>query len=398
VVSHSSSSVPLDQLLRPVCREEAVDPHREYALLGARWYAQGLYTKEIKLGTQVRAQKLFRVREGDFVYNRLFAWKGSFAIATSADDGCYVSNEFPCFDVRADALEPHYLQWYFSREAAWNEALGLSFGATPTSRNRLKQENLLRMTIPLPSLAEQRRIVAKIDQLAARIDEATGIRFRAERTRDVLTTSARAQCFEAIKRQVVPLALARIADCRLGKMLSKSHQSGLFAKPYLRNANIHNDRIDLASVYEMDFEDRERDRFRLVPGDVLINEGGYGVGRCAVWQGEIKECFYQKSLHRVRVDQRRIDPRFLMHHMIWAGEAGHFADITMTTTFHHLTGVRLKRYEVLIPAIQQQRRIVAYLDDLQAKVDRLKALQAQTAAELDALLPAILDRAFKGEL
>ena len=46
----------------------------------------------------------------------------------------------------------------------------------------------------------------------------------------------------------------------------------------------------------------------------------------------------------------------------------------------------------------QHRRIAAYLDDLQAKVDRLKALQAQTAAELDALLPAILDRAFKGEL
>ncbi len=42
--------------------------------------------------------------------------------------------------------------------------------------------------------------------------------------------------------------------------------------------------------------------------------------------------------------------------------------------------------------------IVAYLDSLQAKVDALKALQAETAAELDALLPAVLDKAFKGEL
>lgn len=48
--------------------------------------------------------------------------------------------------------------------------------------------------------------------------------------------------------------------------------------------------------------------------------------------------------------------------------------------------------------LAEQGRIVAYLDDLQAKVDRLKALQAQTAAELDALLPAILDKAFKGEV
>lgn len=48
--------------------------------------------------------------------------------------------------------------------------------------------------------------------------------------------------------------------------------------------------------------------------------------------------------------------------------------------------------------LPKQRRTVAYLDDLQAKLDRLKGLQAQAAAELDALLPAILDKAFKGEL
>ena len=48
--------------------------------------------------------------------------------------------------------------------------------------------------------------------------------------------------------------------------------------------------------------------------------------------------------------------------------------------------------------LHEQHRIVAYLDGLQAQVDALKKLQAQTAAELDALLPAILDRAFKGEL
>jgi type I restriction enzyme S subunit len=49
-------------------------------------------------------------------------------------------------------------------------------------------------------------------------------------------------------------------------------------------------------------------------------------------------------------------------------------------------------------ALPEQRRIVSELDALQAEVDALKRLQAETAAELDALLPAILDRAFKGEL
>ena len=48
--------------------------------------------------------------------------------------------------------------------------------------------------------------------------------------------------------------------------------------------------------------------------------------------------------------------------------------------------------------VDEQRRIVAYLDGLQARVDAVKRLQAETAAELDALLPAVLDRAFRGAL
>jgi type I restriction enzyme S subunit len=51
-----------------------------------------------------------------------------------------------------------------------------------------------------------------------------------------------------------------------------------------------------------------------------------------------------------------------------------------------------------LPSLEEQRRIAAYLDDLQAKVDALKQLQAQTQAELDAMLPSVLDRAFRGEL
>jgi type I restriction enzyme S subunit len=58
----------------------------------------------------------------------------------------------------------------------------------------------------------------------------------------------------------------------------------------------------------------------------------------------------------------------------------------------------MRRVPVPVPPLPEQRRVVAYLDGLQAKVDALKRLQAETAAELDALLPSILDRAFRGDL
>ena len=51
-----------------------------------------------------------------------------------------------------------------------------------------------------------------------------------------------------------------------------------------------------------------------------------------------------------------------------------------------------------VPRIEEQRRIIAELDALQAEVDTLKRHQADTATELDALLPAVLDQAFRGKL
>jgi type I restriction enzyme S subunit len=58
----------------------------------------------------------------------------------------------------------------------------------------------------------------------------------------------------------------------------------------------------------------------------------------------------------------------------------------------------LRRFRLLVPDLPEQRRMVAHLDAIQAKADALRALQAETAAELDALLPAVLAKAFMGEL
>lgn len=88
--------------------------------------------------------------------------------------------------------------------------------------------------------------------------------------------------------------------------------------------------------------------------------------------------------------------------LYWALHSRPIAELvkaaTKGSTFREITLGRLRQLLVPLPPPSEQRRIVAELDELQAEVDRLKALQAQTAAEIDALLPAILDRAFKGEL
>src|SRR5690349_12432714 len=172
--------VPLGDVVTSVSRPESVDPEKTYRILGAHWYAGGLYTKGTLTGAEIQASRVYRVEEGDFVYNRLFAWKGSFALATRENHGCYVSNEFPCFRIRPDRLSGQYVWRYLSRTSVWDEVLGLSTGGTPTSRNRLKEEAFLAMQIPLPPLAEQRRLVERIDAVAAKVEEAKRLRTDAD--------------------------------------------------------------------------------------------------------------------------------------------------------------------------------------------------------------------------
>ena len=121
-MNHNWPRVALRKVLTPISRSESINPTKSYRILGAHWYAQGLFVKDIKGGSEIQADRIYRVEKGDFVYNRLFAWKGSFAVATEDNHGDYVSNEFPCFRVNQEIADSKFLCKYFSRTSAWEEA------------------------------------------------------------------------------------------------------------------------------------------------------------------------------------------------------------------------------------------------------------------------------------
>lgn len=155
--------IRLSDLLSEVSRFERIDPALKYRSAGVKWYAEGVFGREAKPASEIKATQLNRLVEGEFIYNRLFAWKGSFALTT--DEPLHASNEFPTFEINRSLVLPEYLLGWFSHPKVWEEVERLSTGATPTSRNRLKQEQLLGMSVSLPPLAEQQRIVELLREL-----------------------------------------------------------------------------------------------------------------------------------------------------------------------------------------------------------------------------------------
>ncbi len=208
-------------------------------------------------------------------------------------------------------------------------------------------------------LADVLRIVSRIEALAARVVEAQALRREASEEAEVICVSARNDIFGKLQTTITPIRFDEAAEMRLGKMLSTASKVSATPLPYLRNANIQWDRLDLSSVYEMDFNESEKLTFRLKAGDILVCEGG-DIGKSAIWNDELLECYYQKALHRIRVNTNLTFPRFILHHIFWAAEQNHFLEIKTQTTIPHLTGVKLKAYKIYLPSLEEQRRLVAY--------------------------------------
>lgn len=157
--------VPLSSILKEVSRPVRLEADQRYRIIGMKWYAKGVYIKQDVLGSAVSASTAYRVETGDIVYNRLFAWKGSFGIVGEELSGSVGSNEFPTFRADPAKVDLDYLRHFLSREAFWAEVERISQGSSRQSRLRLKEAQFLGFKIALPPIDEQRRIVDILDKL-----------------------------------------------------------------------------------------------------------------------------------------------------------------------------------------------------------------------------------------
>lgn len=402
----SWSEVQLDSLLRPLNRKELVDPTAQYTLLGARWYAKGLYTKEVKLGNNIKASHLYRVRTGDFVYNRLFAWKGSFAVASTENDGCYVSNEFPCFEVDRTQILPEFLWLFFQREATWNSALGLSFGATPTSRNRLKETNLLSMAIPLPPLGEQRKVVSRIEFFSTKMAEVSQLRSESRERRSTLFASVTSEICDTLD-DVPHVAIGELGQggcnpVQTGPFGAQLHSSEFTEDgvPVLNVGNVWPEGLRLDYVDHVSPEKAiQLSRYAIKTDDLLFARSGATLGKVCIVPQTCDGWLMTGHLFRVRFDQNRCLPAFAFAVLRGSRKARDqiFGQVRGATRPGFNTTL-LSRVEIPLPPLEQQRRIIARLEQLSASLDKVRSLHKRTSAEFDALLPSILDRAFRGEM
>ena len=191
-----------------------------------------------------------------------------------------------------------------------------------------------------------------------------------------------------------------VGQVDLGRQRSPKYHFGDNMKPYLRVANVFEDRIDTSDVMEMHFEPEAFERSRVALGDILLNEGQTPelLGRPAMYRGEPPEVAFTNSLLRFRAGSG-IEPDWALlvfrHHM----HSGRFTqESRITTNIAHLSATRFKPVEFPVPPIEEQRRIVE-------EFERLSSFMAECERAVDAglarsasLRRSVLKAAFEGQL
>ncbi|HGU9764625.1 restriction endonuclease subunit S [Acinetobacter tandoii] len=287
-------------------------------------------------------------------------------------------------------IDTDYFYHLFGSDFMYRKFAGLAAGAVVKNLNT---ELVKSVSVPLPPLAEQRRIASILDQA----DELRQKRQQAIEKLDQLLQATFIDMFgDPVSNpkgwDLKPVG--EISESKLGKMLDKKKQSSENDQyKYLRNANVQWFRFDLSDVFEMEFNEKDRKNCELKFGDILVCEGGEP-GRAAIWKNDLENCFFQKALHRVRLDMTQILPEYFVWLFWFYSKNGGFDDHITVATIAHLTGIKMKAMQIPIPPLSMQ-------EEFQQKVNEIEVLRTilENSSKLfESLFSSLQNQAFSGNL
>lgn len=377
--------VPLGEVL--TLRQPAVHvlPTETYHFAGVYCFGRGVFRGETRTGLQFAYKKLTRLSVDDLVYPKLMAWEGAIATVLSEHDGLVVSTEFPVFRVNPDLALPGMLSAYFRNPRVWPLLSGDSTG-TNVRRRRLNPEDFLKLTIPLPPLPEQRRIVTKIEQLAAKIEEARGLQIELVSRCDSLCRSL----IFAVENGTTPTPMSKLVSRRTADVTVEPDKQYLFAGVYCFGRGVFRGQRRLGSEFAY------KQLTTLHAGDFVYPKLIAWAVAMAVVPSDCDGLVVSPEFPVFEVNTAKVLPEVLDVYFrtpsVWPQLSG--ASTGTNVRRRRLKPETFLAYRLPLPSMEVQQR----LKRIKGKVEALKTLHAQTAADLDALLPSILDRAFKGEL
>lgn len=373
--------VPLCELLRPANDPVAVRQDHQYPNFGIYSFGRGLFAKPPIDGMQTSASTLYRVRSGNFIYSRLFAFEGSYGLVDEAFHGHYVSNEYPSFEIDRSRLSPGFLKAYFRFPETWR-AIAMGSKGVGSRRIRVQPDKVLEHRIPLPPLAEQQSLVARLDALTEKARQVGSHLDAAERDAEHLLAL---QFRDAIAH--APLRpMAEVAPLVRREVVIDPEQSytELGVRSFFKGT-FHRRTVSGA---EFSWQDLYRVRARdLVFSNIMAWEQGIAIAKLTD-----DDCVGNHRMLTCEAKRDQAVPGFLWYYFttqdgfqkVYAASPGTAA------RNRTITAPALMAIEVPVPPLRTQQAF----DRLQSEIAALKAEHTALRQANAALVPATLERVF----
>ena len=373
--------------------EEIIElqPDTEYREITVKLWGKGVVPRGIVTGAEIAASRRLVARRGQFIVSRIDARNGALGIVPNELDGAVVSNDFPVFNLHSERLLPSYFGWMCKTAAFVEECQRASEGTT--NRIRLQEDKFLAREIFLPPLSEQRRILGRIEDLAVQVHEAQGLRQQAAEEAEALVLSVLHRHFVMESTAWIPLPMERaieINDKQVDPTLPEYSQL-----PHISGENMESKTCRLLPWRTAEADGVKSNNYLFNHGTILYSKIRPYL-RKAVFVDFQGVC--SAEVYPIRVSNPDLDPHFVKWALVAEPFTNYANRLSGRTRMPKLNRRQLFAFGFTHPSLPEQRRIVSELEGLQAEVDRLRYLQSESAAELDALMPSILDKAFRGEL
>lgn len=342
--------------------------------------------------------------EGDVLFAKITPCmqNGKHAIAEGLIDGIgFGTTEFHVIRPGAN-LASEWAHFYLRQPKVLRAATAHFTGAV--GQQRVPPGFLSTLRIPLPPLAEQKRIAGILKEQLAAVERARAAAQAQLEAAKALPAAYLREVFSADAMQDwTRIPLDHIAEIVAGITLGRKLKSGGPTRnvPYLRVANVKDGRLALDDVYDIEATENEIETLRLFPGDILLTEGGDRdkLGRGTFWQEELPLCIHQNHIFRVRLDAQRYVPEFISAEIGSPyGKAYFLAHAKQTTGIATINQKVLRGFPVLAPPIDEQRKIAAELRDHKAQAAHVAAVVRSQFDAINALPAALLRAAFQGQL
>lgn len=378
----SESAVPLDEAVEYRKEFITINDGERYKRCRVQLHARGIVQRDEVEGAVIKTKSQQVCKAGEFLVAEIDAKVGGFGIVPPDLDGAIVSSHYFLYSIKESLLDRDFLGYYVKTHQFRDQVAAKG----TTNYAAIRPRDVLDYTIPMPPLDEQRRIVSRIESLAAKIDEARQLRQAIQADAQAMLRSAFQRVIKGAEYrpmgEVAPIVRRSVEiepEGEYPELGVRSFGKGVFHKPTLIGAQ-----LDWQKLY------------RVHAGDVVISN-------IKAWEGAIaaagEDDHNRVGSHRYITcvpEEGVTTADFLCFYLLTAEgiEQVQAASPGSADRNRTLAMKRLEKIKVPIPDYDKQ----LWFNRLQAQAAAITQAQANSQTELDALHPAILDRAFKGEL